>query len=111
MGVTHRDLAARNILVGHGKLLKISDFGMSRPGVYVKTTRGVIPLRWLSVEAMRDHVFSSKSDVWAYGVLLWEIATLGSRDRIRTQLCCRWVPILGRQRQRPARISARWTTT
>lgn len=76
--ITHRDLACRNILLGHGKVLKISDFGLSRVGIYVKTTSGRIPLRWLSVEAMRDHAYSTKSDVWAYGVLLWEICTLGN---------------------------------
>lgn len=77
LNITHRDLAARNILVGHGKTLKISDFGLSRMGIYVKTTSGRIPLRWLSIEAMRDHTYSTKSDVWAYGTVLWEICTLG----------------------------------
>jgi serine/threonine protein kinase len=60
LDITHRDLAARNVLVGYGKVLKISDFGLSRHGVYVKTTRGVIPLRWLSVEAIRDNIYSTK---------------------------------------------------
>ncbi|RCN49471.1 protein tyrosine kinase [Ancylostoma caninum] len=94
LNITHRDLAARNILVGENKQLKISDFGMSRPGVYVKMSKGtqtktgvwqgyiveiagVIPLRWLSPEAIRDNLYSTKSDVWAYGIVLWEIVTLG----------------------------------
>ncbi|KHJ99315.1 protein tyrosine kinase [Oesophagostomum dentatum] len=64
LNITHRDLAARNILVGENKQLKISDFGMSRPGVYVKMSKGVIPLRWLSPEAIRDNLYSTKSDVW-----------------------------------------------
>ncbi|GMT19664.1 hypothetical protein PFISCL1PPCAC_10961 [Pristionchus fissidentatus] len=77
LNITHRDLAARNILVGEQKQLKISDFGMSRPGVYIKLSKSVIPLRWLSIEAIRDNVYSTKSDVWAFGVVLWEICTLG----------------------------------
>ncbi|KAE9417915.1 hypothetical protein Angca_003256 [Angiostrongylus cantonensis] len=77
LNITHRDLAARNILVGENKQLKISDFGMSRLGVYVKMSKGMIPLRWLSPEAIQDNTYSTKSDVWAYGIVLWEIVTLG----------------------------------
>lgn len=76
-GIVHRDLAARNILVGDDKVLKISDFGLSREGIYVKRSTGKIPLRWLSIEAMRDRIYSTASDVWAFGIVLWEICTLG----------------------------------
>lgn len=49
----------------------------SSKGVYVNTRKSKVPLRWLSIEAMRDSLYSSKSDVWAFAVLLWEIGTLG----------------------------------
>lgn len=62
-GIVHRDLAARNILVGDDKVLKISDFGLSREGIYVKRSTGKIPLRWLSIEAMRDRIYSTESDM------------------------------------------------
>uniref|UniRef100_A0A0K0DQE5 Protein kinase domain-containing protein n=1 Tax=Angiostrongylus cantonensis TaxID=6313 RepID=A0A0K0DQE5_ANGCA len=76
LNITHRDLAARNILVGENKQLKISDFGMSRLGVYVKMSKGeddlikrMIPLRWLSPEAIQDNTYSTKSDVWKYAIV------------------------------------------
>ncbi|KAH8352119.1 hypothetical protein KR084_002060 [Drosophila pseudotakahashii] len=76
--ITHRDLAARNVLIDSNKTLKISDFGLSRHGIYTNTRTRKLPLRWLSIEAIRDNVYSSKSDIWAYGVVLWEIGTLGA---------------------------------
>ncbi|EDW03492.1 GH11264 [Drosophila grimshawi] len=77
--ITHRDLAARNVLIDGNKTLKISDFGLSRRGlIYTNTKTRKLPLRWLSIEAIRDNVYSSKSDIWAYGVVLWEIGTLGA---------------------------------
>ena len=64
MGLVHRDLACRNILIGENKSLKISDFGLARENeIYVKTTDGKLPLRWMAIECIVDRVFTTKSDV------------------------------------------------
>ncbi|XP_032517317.2 fibroblast growth factor receptor 3-like isoform X2 [Danaus plexippus] len=76
-GIIHRDLAARNILVDGAGVLKVADFGLSRSGVYVHTRLKPVPLRWLAPEAIYSSKYCSASDVWAFAVLLWEIATLG----------------------------------
>ncbi|XP_028417030.1 tyrosine-protein kinase receptor Tie-1-like [Dendronephthya gigantea] len=76
-GIVHRDLAARNILLGKDKILKISDFGLSREGTYVQKPGGRVPYRWLAIEAIQERSYSTASDVWAFGIVLWEICTLG----------------------------------
>ncbi|XP_062308483.1 tyrosine-protein kinase ZAP-70 [Osmerus eperlanus] len=80
----HRDLAARNVLLVNGQFAKISDFGLSKAlgadnNYYKARTAGKWPLKWYAPECMNFHKFSSKSDVWSFGVTMWEAFSYGGK--------------------------------
>ncbi|KAI8484545.1 Endothelial cell-specific molecule 1 [Branchiostoma belcheri] len=87
--IVHRDIAARNVVISDRKVAKIADFGLSRDvytsSAYERTNQGgeeeLLPLKWMAVESLRDGVYTCESDVWSYGVLLWEIASFGEEPR------------------------------
>ncbi|KAL2096937.1 hypothetical protein ACEWY4_006144 [Coilia grayii] len=84
MSYVHRDLAARNILVNSNLVCKVSDFGMSRvleedPEAAYTTRGGKIPIRWTAPEAITYRKFTSASDVWSYGIVMWEVMSYGER--------------------------------
>uniref|UniRef100_A0A673AB08 receptor protein-tyrosine kinase n=1 Tax=Sphaeramia orbicularis TaxID=375764 RepID=A0A673AB08_9TELE len=84
MSYVHRDLAARNILVNSNLVCKVSDFGLSRvleddPEAAYTTRGGKIPIRWTAPEAIAYRKFTSASDVWSYGIVMWEVISYGER--------------------------------
>ena len=77
----HRDLAARNVLLASDNVVKICDFGLAKDcykyDEYVKKGDGLLPIKWMAIESIRDKVFTTKSDVWSFAILCWEFFTLG----------------------------------
>ena len=79
LGFVHRDLAARNVLINKHFVCKVADFGLSQAveKSSVRSKGDKIPVRWTAPEAAIGYEFSTASDVWSFGVVMWEIWTYG----------------------------------
>ncbi|XP_066263495.1 uncharacterized protein [Branchiostoma lanceolatum] len=116
--IVHRDVAARNVVITDQMVAKLSDFGLARDvytnTVYERTNHHgrdeLLPLKWMALESLRDGSYTCQSDVWSFGVMLWEIASLGEEPRYPGPFrpnCCQMVKILrqGNRMEKPEQCS------
>ncbi|XP_055349581.1 macrophage colony-stimulating factor 1 receptor 2-like isoform X2 [Paramacrobiotus metropolitanus] len=92
--IIHRDVAARNVLICDGLVAKIADFGLAKHEKQdgPRDLQEVLPVRWMSPEAIGERTFSTKSDVWSFGVLLWEMFTLGEVPYADVEIIRKHIP-------------------
>ncbi|XP_048041647.1 tyrosine-protein kinase Mer-like [Megalobrama amblycephala] len=81
-GFIHRDLAARNCMLGDDLRVCVADFGLSKKIYYINYYRHKnrtikLPVRWMAIESVSDNIFTTKSDVWSFGITMWEITSRG----------------------------------
>ena len=87
-GIIHRDLAARNVLVADEETVKISDFGLARlktegKEYYMMSSNANIPVRWMSIESLNENKYTPASDIWSFGVVLWEMFSFGKTPNLK----------------------------
>ncbi|XP_078595043.1 uncharacterized protein LOC144872599 [Branchiostoma floridae x Branchiostoma japonicum] len=105
--IAHRDVAARNVLITADDVAKLADFGLARDVYattqYVRCNRpGVdelLPLKWMALESIETGEYTCQSDVWSFGVLLWEIATLGKDPNYDGRVQLSFLQMVGILRQ------------
>ncbi|KAL3880215.1 hypothetical protein ACJMK2_032471 [Sinanodonta woodiana] len=96
----HRDLAARNVLLAEDNVLKICDFGLSKDCYkyanqeYHKKGDGPVPVKWMALESLTHRIYTTKSDVWSYGVFLWELFALGGSPYPGVELNEKFISLL-----------------
>ncbi|XP_052280539.1 vascular endothelial growth factor receptor 1-like isoform X1 [Dreissena polymorpha] len=109
----HRDLAARNVLLAEDNVVKICDFGLSKDCYkyaneeYRKKGDGPVPVKWMAIESLTHRVYTSKSDVWSYGVFLWEVFSLSGSPYPGVDLNDKFITILkdGYRMEQPEKAS------